>query len=335
MIPTSEEPLLQTTNLGKRYKRRWAVRDLNLTVRRGDVFGFLGPNGAGKSTTIRMLLSLVKPTMGSIQLFGKSLRGNRREVLARIGGLVERPDFYLYLSARRNLEIVSALRGEARSEGIDEVLDIVGLLRRANDKVKTFSHGMKQRLGIAQALLGFPDMIILDEPTSGLDPQGIKEVRDLVRRLRTERSMTVLLSSHLLHEIEQTATSMAIINAGELVVQGRVHELLSETEVVLRVEARPVDKAFNIFAADPAVERLKKDGVMIECTVSRDRIGDLNRRLVDARIEVRALVPKRSLEEYFLSITEGASEVAPVAPARRAGGTGGEPHNSTAGQKGG
>ncbi|MGB6032371.1 MAG: ABC transporter ATP-binding protein [Bacteroidota bacterium] len=322
MMQTSNELLLQTTNLGKRFKRRWAVRDLNLTVRRGEVFGFLGPNGAGKSTTIRMLLSLVKPTTGAVSLFGKSLRGNRREVLARIGGLVERPDFYLYLSGRKNLEIVSALKGDGRKEEIDEVLDIVGLLRRADDGVKTYSHGMKQRLGIAQALLGFPEVVILDEPTSGLDPQGIKEVRDLIRRLRTERSMTIFLSSHLLHEIEKTATSMAIINAGTVVVQGGVQELLSEGDFVLRVEARPVERALRVLSVEPGVEQLRREGEVIECSVPRKDVGALNRRLVEAGIEVNALVPKRSLEDYFLSITEGQSGMPPVGPSRHPGGRG-------------
>jgi len=312
-----DEPLLQTTNLGKRYKRRWAVRNLNLTVHRGEVFGFLGPNGAGKSTTIRMLLSLVKPTTGAVKLFGKSLRGHRREVLARIGGLVERPDFYLYLSGRKNLEIVAALKGDVRDGEIDEVLDIVGLLRRADDKVKTYSHGMKQRLGIAQALLGFPEIVILDEPTSGLDPQGIKEVRDLIRRLRDDRSMTVFLSSHLLHEIEQTATSMAIINAGTVMVQGSVQELLSAGDLVLRVEARPVEGALRVLSGVPGVGEVKRDGEVIECSLPRERISTLNQRLVEAGIEVSALVPKRSLEEYFLSITEGASEMAPALPGAR------------------
>jgi ABC-2 type transport system ATP-binding protein len=311
MSYTSDEPILQTRNLGKRYKRRWAVRNLNLTVHRGEVFGFLGPNGAGKSTTIRMLLSLVKPTTGGVKLFGKSLRGNRREVLSRIGGLVERPDFYLYLTARKNLEIVSALKGDVREEEITEVLDTVGLLQRSEDKVKTYSHGMKQRLGIAQALLGSPEIVILDEPTSGLDPQGIKEVRDLIRRLRAEHSMTIFLSSHLLHEIEQTATSMAIINEGTAVVQGRVQELLSEGDLLLRVEARPIERALEVLSTEPGVEGLHREGEVIECSVSREDIGTLNRRLVEAGVEVRALVPKRSLEEYFLSITDGGSEMVP------------------------
>ena len=265
-----------------------------------------------------MLLSLVKPTTGGVTFFGKSLRGHRREVLARVGGLVERPDFYLYLSGRKNLEIVAALKGGVRDAEIEEVLDIVGLLRRADDRVKTYSHGMKQRLGLAQALLGFPEVVILDEPTSGLDPQGIKEVRDLIRRLRDERSMTIFLSSHLLHEIEQTATSMAIINAGTVIVQGNVQELLSAGDLVLRLEVRPAERAMRILSAIPGVGEVRKDGEVIECTLPRQDVSALNRRLVEAGVEVSALVPKRSLEEYFLSITEGVSEMAPAGPLPRA-----------------
>jgi ABC-2 type transport system ATP-binding protein len=303
-----DEIILETTGLGKRYKRRWAVSDLNLAVRRGDVFGFLGPNGAGKSTTIRMILTLVKPTTGGVRLFGgDALR--RRDVLRRVGGLVERPDFYLYLSARRNLEVVSALRGQTDRRHIEEVLDIVGLLPRADDAVKTFSHGMKQRLGIAQALLGYPDLVILDEPTSGLDPQGIKEVRELIRRLALERSMTIFLSSHLLHEIEQTATHMAIINNGSTVVQGAVERLLSDGSPVVTLQASPVDEARRVAAGFPGVTGLEMDGRTIRFSLDRAAIPSLARRLVEEGVEIEAISPRRSLEEYFLAITEGASDV--------------------------
>ncbi|PLX28327.1 MAG: bacitracin ABC transporter ATP-binding protein, partial [Ignavibacteria bacterium] len=217
------ETVLRTTSLSKRFGKRLAVDDLNLEVQRGDVFGFLGPNGAGKSTTIRMVLSLIAPSSGSVELFGSDVSKDR-SVLARVGGLVERPDFYLYLSARKNLEIVSALYGDIDHERINEVLRIVGLADRAGDRVKAYSHGMKQRLGIAQALLPNPELLILDEPTNGLDPQGMKEVRELIRQLNEEKGMTIFLSSHLLHEIEQVASRMCILHHGQLVVQGRVGE---------------------------------------------------------------------------------------------------------------
>jgi len=301
--------ILRTAGLGKRYGNRWAVQDLNLTVRRGEVFGFLGPNGAGKSTTIRMLLSLVAPTTGSVELFGKPLGSARGDVLRRVGGLVERADFYLYLSARKNLEIVSALRGG--KDGVDEVLHTVGLAGRADDRVKTFSHGMKQRLGLAQALLGWPEFIILDEPTSGLDPQGIKEVRELIRRLGAERGITVFLSSHLLGEIEQTATSMAIINRGVLAVQGRVRELLEGGDNVVRVRATPWETALRVAEGVAGTPALRVEGDAVDVPLAADRVPLLVAELLRAGTAIHAIVPRRSLEDYFLAITEGATDIAP------------------------
>ena len=302
----SPDPVLQAINLSKRFGTRQAVHELNLTVPRGEVFGFLGPNGAGKSTSIRMFLSLIAPTGGRVELFGKPLQGNRAELLTRVGGLVERADFYLYLSARRNLEIIAALTGKADAKKIDEVLKTVGLLERAADKVKTYSHGMKQRLGIAQALLGDPEFIILDEPTTGLDPGGIKEVRELILRLSAERSITVFLSSHLLNEIEQTASSMAIINAGKLVVQGKVKALLEEQEGVVRIDARPVEDVLRLLSEHRMAASVTRAGELIEARMSVADVPALARLLVGAGIEVRALVPRRSLEEYFLSLTDQA-----------------------------
>jgi len=300
--------VLHTSDLGKRFSRRWAVQDLSLEVRRGEVFGFLGPNGAGKSTTIRMLLSLITPTTGYVELFGQRLDRHRNIVLRRVGGLVERPDFYLYLSARRNLQAIAALLGGVGEGAIESVLGIVGLSDRANDRVKTFSHGMKQRLGIAQALLGNPEFIVLDEPTSGLDPQGIKEVRDLILKLAAERAITIFLSSHLLSEIEQTATSMAIVNRGQLVVQGRVQDLLSGTDGGVRMKVTPVDKASAMISAQPFVSGVKVDGGVMEVKVPKDKVSTLVALLTSSGLDVHAVIPRRSLEEYFLSITEGATD---------------------------
>jgi len=301
----SGDIVLQTIGLGKRYRDRWAVRDLNLTVRRGEIFGFLGPNGAGKSTTIRMILSLIAPTEGTVQLFGLPLREHRREVLARVGGLVERADFYLYLSARRNLEIVADLNGGSTAATIDGVLETVGLAARAGDRVKSFSHGMKQRLGLAAALLGAPELVVLDEPTTGLDPQGIKEVRDLIAGLASKGNVTVFLSSHLLPEIEQVATNMAIINRGSLVVQGRVRELLGGENGSVRVRATPVQRALEIIRALPYAggAHAEEDEIVVE--LSADLAAAMNAELVRGGVEVRSLVPQRSLEEYFLSLTGG------------------------------
>jgi ABC-2 type transport system ATP-binding protein len=299
----SGDIVLETVNLGKKYGSRWAVQGLNLSVHRGEIFGFLGPNGAGKSTTIRMILSLITPSTGSVELFGLPLREKRGTVLARVGGLVERADFYLYLSARRNLEIIADLNGGVASSAIGEVLETVGLAARAGDKVKSYSHGMKQRLGLAAALLGSPELVVLDEPTSGLDPHGIKEVRDLIARLAAERRVTVFLSSHLLSEIEHLATSMAIINNGSLVVQGSVSELLGTGTGTVHVIALPAERALEIIRSLPYVEEATSGEDGIDVKIPASHAGSMNAELVRAGIEVRALVPRRSLEEYFLSIT--------------------------------
>jgi ABC-type multidrug transport system ATPase subunit len=303
------ETILKTRHLGKRYGKRWAVRNLNLEIHRGDVFGFLGPNGAGKSTTIRLILSLIKPSIGETEIFGYSLKSHRSKALKLVGGIVEKPDFYLYLSAFKNLEIIGALVGGVRKKRIWEVLDLVGLKDRAKDRVKTFSHGMKQRLGIAQALISDPELIILDEPTSGLDPQGMKEVRDLIIHLSHEQKKTIILSSHLLNEIELVANRMAIINKGGLVLQGDVNTLLEKGEKYVIIEAEPLQKVKTV------LDRRKKTVRDFELTDDKFRvmmdfkhIPDLNRALVAAGIRVKSLIPRRSLEDLFLSMTENATQ---------------------------
>ena len=299
------ETILQTRQLGKRYGKRWAVKNLNLEVFRSDVFGFLGPNGAGKSTTIRMILSLVKPTEGATEIFGHSLKSHRSEALRRVGGIVEKPDFYQYLSAYKNLEIVGALSGDVKRKRIFDVLDLVGLSDRATDRVKTYSHGMKQRLGIAQALISDPELVILDEPTNGLDPQGMKEVRDLIVHLSRDQKKTIILSSHLLNEIEMIANRMAIIHNGELVVQGDVNTLLDEGEKYVILHAEPRQKVLSVLKRQKRILKnySEKEG-RFEVIMDFAGIPELNKALVDAGVQVRALIPRRSLEDLFLSMTE-------------------------------
>ena len=287
--------ILQTKNLGKQYKRRWAVHHLDLEVHRGDVFGFLGPNGAGKSTTIRMLLSLIRPTEGEVFLFNYSLVNDREKALRSIGGIVEKPDFYLYLSAYRNLEIVGSLNGGAKRKRIEEVLELVGLSARARDKVKTYSHGMKQRLGIAQALLSDPELVILDEPTSGLDPQGMKEIRDLIRHLASDRQKTILLSSHLLNEVEMVANRMAVINRGELVIQGEVGALLEKGEKVVTFKGEPKEKLEALLSERIGNDKVNVKGDAVLASLPFEDIPGITRLLVQEGIEVQAIVPRRSL----------------------------------------
>lgn len=301
--------ILRTENLGKKYKDRWASRKIDLEVHRGDVFGFLGPNGAGKSTTIRMILSLIAPTEGRVELFGHDLHRDREKALRHVAGIVEKPDFYLYLSAYRNMQIAGALTlGSTPTDAkVMETLRLVGLAERAKDKVKTFSHGMKQRLGIAQALLCDPQLVMLDEPTNGLDPQGMKEVRDLITRLTQERGITVLLSSHLLNEVEQVATRMAIINKGTMIVQGTVEELLRAQANTMLVRAEPVKKAVSVLEKTKGASDIRPTEEGIIASIEPSRVPAVVNALVTAKCKVHLVQPKHSLEEYFLQMTSAAT----------------------------
>lgn len=308
--PESSVPILQTKNLGKRFGSRWAVQGLNLEVYQGDVFGFLGPNGAGKSTTIRMILSLIHPTTGDVRLYGHSILKERSKALQEVGGIVEKADFYLYLSAFRNLQAIGALNGGVSPSRIMSVLELVGLKDRAHDKVKTYSHGMKQRLGIAQALLSDPQLVVLDEPTNGLDPQGMKEVRDLILHLSRDRNKTVFLSSHLLSEVELVANRMAIINRGTLVTQGTVEDLLNRGEGYVLVEAKPVSKVRTVLRSLKAIApQVSVAGERFRISMAFEHIPRLTRTLVRHGVEVRSVVPRRSLEDLFLSLTESHTQI--------------------------
>jgi ABC-type multidrug transport system ATPase subunit len=295
--------ILKTFNLSKRFGHRWAVKDLNLEVEKGQIFGFLGPNGAGKSTTIRMLLNLIRPSSGSFELFSKNIRSYGQKIYTRIGALVEKPDFYLYLSAAKNLQFLGALNGGVSRKRIHEVLEIVELAERAKDKVRSYSHGMKQRLGIAQALLFDPELVILDEPTSGLDPQGIKEIRELIIRLAHEQGMTIFLSSHLLHEIEQVCTHMAIIDKGIMVVQGDVHNLLRETDFfVTEVQVDDSQRAFELLRQEAWVKKVSIVDELLKVQMPGESRPALTEFLVKNNFAVSAVVPRTSLEDYYLSL---------------------------------
>lgn len=297
-------PILQISNLSKSYRSFTAVDDLSFSVEEGDVFGFLGPNGAGKSTTIRMILSLIKPDRGEVLFQGESLAGNNH-LLKYIGALVEDADFYENLSARTNLSLLARIE-KIDSQRVDEVLKIVGLSGREHDKVKAYSHGMKQRLGIAQALLNQPKLLILDEPTSGLDPRGMKEIRELIREL-SGRGMTIMLSSHLLSEVEKVCTSLAIINHGQLIRSGKIAELTRETDLfVTEIRAEPLNKAEQILRE--AYDHVDIEQSALKVRLRDDELAQVNRLLVDSGIEVSAIIPRSSLEDYFLSLTEQTGE---------------------------
>jgi len=304
----SEENVIEISGLTKRFKDVLAVDGLDFSVKRGDVFGFLGPNGAGKSTTIRMMLSLISPTSGSINIFGKSLTENRKELLTNIGAIVEKPDFYLYLPAIKNLEILAKISGkEVTQNRIFELLELVGLKDRAKSKVKTYSHGMKQRLGIAQALLHDPELIVLDEPTTGLDPHGMKEIRDLIIRLSKEEKKTIFLSSHILSEIELVANRMIIINKGSKIVEGEVSKLLNANLVKVTVEVDNPERAGKVLENTIWYKSIESNTEnKLSVNLEQKDIPALNKYLVENGVMVNALIPVRSLEDYFLSITSGA-----------------------------
>lgn len=302
-----EEKVIEVINLTKVFREVKAVEGLNLNVNRGDVFGFLGPNGAGKSTTIRMLVSLIAPQEGSIKILGRSLNQNKREISGRVGAIVEKPDFYNYLSAYKNLEILGSISGKSISEKrIMDTLELVGLAARFNSKVKTYSHGMKQRLGIAQALLHDPELIILDEPTTGLDPQGVKEIRDLIIHLSKTEGKTIFLSSHILSEVELVANRMIIINKGKTIVEGNVNELLNSSNVKVTFEVDNVDEAKKVLETtrwSVKIRTFSDKEIIFE--LDSDEIAELNKYFVESGVSVKAIIPSRSLEDYFLKITSG------------------------------
>jgi ABC-type multidrug transport system ATPase subunit len=299
------ETIIEVSELYKSYKGFEAVKGISFKVFRGDVFGFLGPNGAGKSTTIRMMLDLIRPTSGTIKIFGKSVVENREGTLNKIGAIVEKPDLYGYLSVYDNLELLSRMSGKtAGKQKIMEILELVGLKDRAKSKIKTFSHGMKQRAGIAQALIHDPELIILDEPTTGLDPQGMVEIRDLILKLSREYNKTILLSSHILNEVEIVANRMVIINKGKVAVEGEVEKLLNTDDMKVTVEVTKISEAMLLIKNSEFSSNYRDHaGCRIMLQMKKEQMASLNRKLIENDIDVIAMIPMRSLEEYFLNLT--------------------------------
>jgi ABC-type multidrug transport system ATPase subunit len=303
MTMTDQDKIIEVKNLAKHYGKFKAVEEVTFDVYKGDVFGFLGPNGAGKSTTIRTILSLIKPTSGEISLFGKELSKNRNYILSKIGCIVEKPDFYLYLSAQKNLEIFGRVSGaNITQNNIHQMLEFVGLKGREKDHVSGFSHGMKQRLGIAQTLLHNPELIILDEPTTGLDPQGIIDIRNLILQLRNEQNKTVVLSSHILSEIELIANRMVIINKGKTIVQGSVADLLNQNDVIVLFGVSNTQKAMQVLTQQLPQNNYTILDNKIQVAISNEKIPIINKLLCDNQIDVFSIESKRKLEDYFLKL---------------------------------
>ncbi len=298
-----KEVFLELENVSKKYGTINAVNNLSLKVFKNDIYGFLGPNGAGKSTSIRMILSLITPDSGKIKLFGKDLSVDRYTTLSRVGALVEKPDFYPYLTARKNLEILGKLSNVKNLDAkIDEVLDLVKLSSRQHSKVKTFSQGMRQRLGIAQSVLHDPDLIILDEPGNGLDPQGQKEMRMLIQKLNVERGITFVISSHILAEVEQLANRMIIINKGKSLVEGEVSELLEGSGILVTVEVSDPEKALLVASKfESAQDTELSENNSLRLRIPRERIPELLAEFERNAVKVYSVIPARSLEDYFIS----------------------------------
>ena len=299
---------LQTEDLVKRFGARTAVNRLTIRVERGDIYGFLGPNGAGKSTTLRMLLGLVRPTSGAIKFPVRASNWEYLKARSRIGAIIETPAFYENFSGRRNLQLLASLSGGVQKKRVEEVLEIVDLRDRAHDPVKVYSLGMRQRLGIAQALLPTPELIILDEPTNGLDPQGIHETRNLIRRLRDEFRLTVLLSSHLLTEIEQLCNRVGIIHEGRLLYEGGPEALVAPM-CLYKVRVDNLSGAFDLLSRESGVTVSRNGASSLRVEADAEHIAAVNTLLVGNGFKVYELSPaQESLEEAFLRLTKSQED---------------------------
>ena len=304
--------LVTVTHLSKKFRTHNALDDLSFSVEEGDVYGLLGQNGAGKSTTIRMLLTLVRPTSGHIEIFGLDLDKQRKKILSQVGAVIEKPDLYKYLTAYENLSLFARMSGQGNSKKeLYAQLEMVGLAGRETDRVKTFSQGMKQRLGIAIALIHNPRLIILDEPTNGLDPQGIADMRNLILHLSRHLHKTVIVSSHLLNEIEQISNRMLIIDEGKKIVEGSVESLTDPARTLVEVTVDDVITAANRIETTTWVRYLIKTGSNhLIFQLPKHLIPELNRSLVQLEINVLSLQAKNSLEAKFLSLTRSKQNVA-------------------------
>ncbi len=305
-------PAVETRGLVKRYGHVTAVDHVDLTVRAGDVYGYLGPNGAGKTTSLRMLLGLIRPDEGTAKLFGRDPMLEGVRALDGVAGFVEAPRFYPYMTGRRNLELVAALDGGDAAERIDSALETVDLDKRQHDKVKGYSHGMRQRLGIAGALLRDPRLLLLDEPTTGLDPAGMRDMRVLVHRL-AEAGMTVLLSSHLMSEVEELCDRVAIVARGRVIHEGSLTELIASTAGRYELRTTDDDRAIVLAAAAQGIGDIAPAARGITFTGDERAVAALSLDLAQAGIGLQALVPRTAtLEELFFRLTEGDEDRPPL-----------------------
>ncbi|MEH7390126.1 ABC transporter ATP-binding protein [Bacillus sp. JJ1503] len=302
------EFIIETNKLTKKFKNRYAVETVNLQIKQGEIYGFLGPNGAGKTTTIRMLLGLAKPSYGSIRIFGKDMKKEKLSVLKKIGSLVEYPSYYGHLTAYENLEAIRILLDAPKSR-IEEVLRIVRLSKEAKRPVKGFSLGMKQRLGIAAALLGNPELLILDEPTNGLDPSGILEIRELIKSMPKEHGMTILVSSHLLSEIDQMATKVGIISKGKMIFQDSIETLRQRSQSKISLKVNDTEQAWRMLLSKGIQAEMENKQLYLPYS-SDSHVSTVIHELVNSRFSVyRVQEEKKSLEEIFLELTGGEASL--------------------------
>lgn len=305
------EYVLEVSNLSKSFDSKKVVHDVSFKIEAGDIFGFLGPNGAGKTTTIRMMLGLIFPDKGSVKINGFDVFGDFKQAIGKVGAIVETPQFYPYLTGYQNLSLIANLHPQLTKARVHEVLDMVGLSQRAKDKVQTYSLGMKQRLGIARALLNYPTLIFLDEPTNGLDPQGMKEIREMISQLASEQNITFFISTHLLHEVEQICNKVAILNRGKLISQGSVKELLGKDSETVEVRTKDIERALNIINKIGYVKSVQHSQGGLQVELDKGYSGFLNQLLVAQNIMVEYIVPhKQTLEHFFIELTEGGNMVA-------------------------
>jgi ABC-2 type transport system ATP-binding protein len=295
---------IELRGLVKRYGELVAVDNVDLTVEAGDVYGYLGPNGAGKTTSLRMMLGLIRPSAGTVRLFGRDPMLSVR-ALDGVAGFVEAPRFYPYLTGRRNLDLLAAFDGGGASERVDAVLDTVELTDRASDRVGGYSHGMRQRLGIAAALLREPRLLLLDEPATGLDPAGMRDMRRLIRRL-ADGGMTVLLSSHLMPEVEELCNRVAIVRSGAIVYEGRIADLKRAAGATYRLRTTDDERALAVCRAQRGISEARVEEGEVRFAADEDAVAELSLALVESGALIRALAPETAtLEDLFFSLTEG------------------------------
>lgn len=300
------QTLLETKGLSKVYDQIHGIHNINIVVEQGDIYGFLGPNGSGKTTTIRTILDLIHADKGSIMINGSDVHHDFENAIKHVGAIVETPMFYDYLSGRANLQVIANYYKNVSKDRINEVLRIVGLEQRANDRVKTYSLGMKQRLGIARALLHNPQLVILDEPTNGLDPQGMKEVRETIKRLATEEQITFFISTHLLNEVEQICNKVGILKEGKMIAQGKVRDLLAEDMETIEIVTEEKEAALKVAKSVDYIRSTEDTQKGILFRIDKGYSAQLTRWLIKNDINVKYAIPKsQSLEQYFFDITEG------------------------------